>query len=205
MQTQYVYDAFGNTVNTISATTNNVAFSGREIDPTGLYFYRARYYNPQLQRFISEDPIDFDGGDVNLYAYVQNNPIDSTGPFGLRPLSDCEKQKLRSYIPKIDLDNADLHVGEVPWYLGKDYTGITRGNDIYFRPDVYDPSNINGLAILGRELVHVGQYRNGLTWMKFLLASKHGYDKNPYEKPAYAKQNEIKLDMAKRKCGGCAK
>jgi RHS repeat-associated protein len=82
MQTQYVYDAFGNTVNSGSTTTNNVAFSGREIDPTGLYFSRARYYNPQLQRFISEDPIGFSGGD-NFYRYADDNPISYKDPFGL--------------------------------------------------------------------------------------------------------------------------
>jgi RHS repeat-associated protein len=178
----------------------------RESDTeTGLYYYHARYYDPALGRFLSEDPIGFAGGQANLYAYVGNDPIDFTDPFGLRRLTDCEKQKLAPYIPKIDLDKADLHDGEVPWYLGKDYSGITRGNDIYFRPGVYDSSTIDGLAVLGHELVHVGQYRNGLTWLKYLIASRHGYDKNPYEKPAYDKEKEINQDMAKGKCGGCPK
>ena len=39
--------------------------------------YRARYYNPTLQRFISEDPLAFDSGDVNFYAYVRNDPSES--------------------------------------------------------------------------------------------------------------------------------
>jgi RHS repeat-associated protein len=52
-------------------------------DGTSLYYYRARYYHPQLQRFISEDPIGFAGGDVNLYGYVANNPLSFTDPFGL--------------------------------------------------------------------------------------------------------------------------
>lgn len=41
-------------------------FTGRENDGTGLYFYRARYYNPTYQRFIAQDPIGFAGGDPNL-------------------------------------------------------------------------------------------------------------------------------------------
>jgi len=40
--------------------------------------YRARYYNSQTERFISEDPIEFAGGNVNLYAYVGNDPIKRT-------------------------------------------------------------------------------------------------------------------------------
>jgi hypothetical protein len=46
--------------------------------------YRARWYAPQLGRFISEDPIGFNGGDVNLYAYVLNNPANFRDPTGFR-------------------------------------------------------------------------------------------------------------------------
>jgi len=52
----------------------------------GLYYMRARYYDAGTGRFISEDPLGFDGGDVNLYAYVQNNPINFTDPLGLKTL-----------------------------------------------------------------------------------------------------------------------
>jgi RHS repeat-associated protein len=51
-------------------------------EPNGFYYMRARYYDPQVGRFISEDPIGFDGGDVNLYAYVSNNPINLVDPDG---------------------------------------------------------------------------------------------------------------------------
>jgi RHS repeat-associated protein len=50
-----------------------------------LSYYRARYYSPMLGRFISEDPIGFLGGDVNLYAYVRNNPTNLIDPSGLDP------------------------------------------------------------------------------------------------------------------------
>ncbi|MDQ7837777.1 MAG: RHS repeat-associated core domain-containing protein [Thermodesulfobacteriota bacterium] len=52
-------------------------------EPNGFYYMRARYYDPNVGRFISEDPIGFEGGDVNLYAYVGNNPIMSNDPLGL--------------------------------------------------------------------------------------------------------------------------
>jgi RHS repeat-associated protein len=59
-------------------------YTGREWDKeTGLYYYRARYYDPMVGRFISKDPIGFAGGDVNLYGYVQNNPVNWIDPFGL--------------------------------------------------------------------------------------------------------------------------
>lgn len=80
--TRYSYDPFGNT--TVTGTSNNpFQYTGRENDGTGLYYYRARYYSPKLQRFISEDPIGFAGGDVNFYAYVLNNPVNLIDPLGL--------------------------------------------------------------------------------------------------------------------------
>lgn len=83
---QYTYEPFGNT--TASGTsTNPYQYTGRENDGTGVYFYRARYYNPTLQRFISEDPIGMAGSGPNLYAYVGNNPINFRDPFGLWTVS----------------------------------------------------------------------------------------------------------------------
>jgi RHS repeat-associated protein len=79
--TQYTYEPFGNTTVTGSAF-NPYQYTGRENDGTGLYYYRARYYSPQLQRFISEDPIEFNRG-THLYAYAGQNPISNLDPFGL--------------------------------------------------------------------------------------------------------------------------
>ena len=60
------------------------AFTGREWDPEiGLYYYRARYYDPKGGRFISQDTIRFLGG-ANFYAYVSNAPQNWTDPFGLQ-------------------------------------------------------------------------------------------------------------------------
>jgi hypothetical protein len=49
-------------------------------------YYRARWYDPNLGRFISEDPIGFNGGDINLYGYVRNSPIMLSDPFGNFPM-----------------------------------------------------------------------------------------------------------------------
>jgi RHS repeat-associated protein len=81
-QTQYTFEPFGSTSVTGTATTNSFAYTGRELDMTGLYFHRGRYYNPQFGRFISEDPIGLLGG-TNQYLYVGNSPTNGRDPFGL--------------------------------------------------------------------------------------------------------------------------
>jgi RHS repeat-associated protein len=82
INTSYTYEPFGNT--TVAGSNGNpYQFTGRENDATGLYFYRARYYSPTLQRFIAQDPIGFAGGDPNLYGYVQNGPVSNTDQYGL--------------------------------------------------------------------------------------------------------------------------
>ncbi len=81
---RYTYEPFVRTAVSGATSANPYQYTGRENDGTGLYFYRARYYSPTFQRFISEDPIGFDGG-INLYAYVDNNPIGFADPLGLKP------------------------------------------------------------------------------------------------------------------------
>jgi RHS repeat-associated protein len=78
---QYTYAPFGNTTIT-GSSANPYQYTGRENDGTGVYFYRARYYNPLLSRFISQDPIGLAAG-VNVYAYVAGAPIANVDPFGL--------------------------------------------------------------------------------------------------------------------------
>ena len=75
------YDIYGNTT-ADAASGNPFQYRGGENDGTGLYYYRARYYSPQLQRFISEDPIKLAGG-INTYAYVGGNPMSLIDPLGL--------------------------------------------------------------------------------------------------------------------------
>src|SRR5262249_57332646 len=76
------YDAWGSLES--GATVGGPAFTGHEWDPeSGLSYYRARYYDPKLGRFLSEDPIGFEGGDANFYAYVFNNPTTWIDPSGL--------------------------------------------------------------------------------------------------------------------------
>lgn len=88
LQTEYTYEPFGKNSFTGSTNSSSYQYTGRENDGTGLFYYRNRYYHPELARFISEDPIGFDGGDFNLYPYVGDNPLLYIDPFGL-----CKKHK----------------------------------------------------------------------------------------------------------------
>ena len=82
VRTSYAYDPYGVTTQTGAANTSAYQYTDRENDgATGLYYYRARYYNPAFGRFVSEDPIGLAGG-VNLYAYAGEDPLGVIDPSG---------------------------------------------------------------------------------------------------------------------------
>ena len=67
-----------------SAISNPVTYTGRRLDSeTGLYYYRARYYDPKLGRFLTRDPIEYRGSQWNLYQYTNSNPTSYIDPLGL--------------------------------------------------------------------------------------------------------------------------
>ncbi len=97
------YDSFGQQ---LSGAAHRFSYTGRELDSeSGLYYYRARYYDSAIGRFVSEDPI---GKNKGSYPYVISNPInykDPTGKFlkGCRSKPDqtcnkcCVQDQLRCY------------------------------------------------------------------------------------------------------------
>ena len=78
------YDSFGGILSESNPVEGDrFKFTGREYCPElGLYYYRARWYDPATGQFISQDPIGFSAGDANLYRYVGNAPGDGTDPEG---------------------------------------------------------------------------------------------------------------------------
>jgi RHS repeat-associated protein len=79
------YGAYGTVIDSAGAApfTLRYRWTGRELDAeTGLYFFRARYYDPGVSRFTQEDPIGFAGG-LNLYGYGDGNPTNGRDPDGL--------------------------------------------------------------------------------------------------------------------------
>ena len=78
-----IYDSFGNIL-LGSGTPGRYAYTGREWDlDVGMYYYRARWYDAGIGRFISQDPKGFDAGDVNLYRYVGNSSPNAEDPTGM--------------------------------------------------------------------------------------------------------------------------
>ena len=87
LEVGYAFSPYGQTQkvgveNQQPGSENSSQYTGRENDGNGLYFYRARYYDPVLKRFISEDPIGLAGG-INSHAYVEGDPVSNTDPTGL--------------------------------------------------------------------------------------------------------------------------
>ena len=90
----YAYDAFGNRTVEEETVENRFGFAGEILDAvTGQYYLRARFYNPVIARFLSEDTYYGDG--LNLYAYCHNNPVGYVDPSG--HLCEKKQYKLEQY------------------------------------------------------------------------------------------------------------
>ena len=89
---------------TAGSAATRYTYTGREFDlDTGLMNYRARWYDPQQGRFISEDPIGLNAG-LNFYGYVNASPMVFTDPLGLCPETrKCKQDKTGGDRPDIDL------------------------------------------------------------------------------------------------------
>jgi RHS repeat-associated protein len=128
---QCSYDVFGEP-SCISGVGNPYKFTGREYDPeTGLYYYRERYYSPQLGRFLSPDPIHYQiyyETGFNVYAYCDNNPVNWIDPWGLRKLTPEEElEHLKDAARKVI--NDEIKRKGFPWYKSCDqYQGILMRN-----------------------------------------------------------------------------
>jgi RHS repeat-associated protein len=79
----YVYDSFGRIVSETGTRLSRYAFQGRELDAeSGLYYFRARYYDPTAGRFLTEDPNPLTR-QLNNYTFVENDPVNLLDPLGL--------------------------------------------------------------------------------------------------------------------------
>jgi RHS repeat-associated protein len=114
--TTYTYAPFGETAVSGAASSNPFHLTGREDDGFGLYYYRARYYDPTRSRFVSEDPFRWVWlriGELGFFTYSGNNPLKWVDPFGLfyfarRPLGHLPWIPIASQNPLDDYLNTEL-------------------------------------------------------------------------------------------------
>jgi RHS repeat-associated protein len=79
------YAPYGSIVQNEGSDVTAYKFTGKELDSTGLYFYSARYYDPEIGRFVTPDTIvqaPYDPQSLNRYAYCRNNPLNYVDPSG---------------------------------------------------------------------------------------------------------------------------
>jgi len=87
---RYTYSSFGKIESQLDPNfVQPYTYTSREFDPeTGLYFYRARFYDPSVGRFLQEDPIGLDDWGMHRYSFVRNNSINLIDPSGQIAIAD---------------------------------------------------------------------------------------------------------------------
>jgi len=99
---EYDYDAFGQRVQFAGTLFQHYGYTAREEDPeSDLVYYRARHFDPAIGQFLQRDPIGFAAGDLNLYAYVGNDPYNWTDPTGLLQAGTYKNQAQRSAVTAV--------------------------------------------------------------------------------------------------------
>jgi len=125
-----VYDSYGRRLSGFESVLQPYSYTGREYDvESGLYFYRARYFDANTGRFLSKDPIGFDAADQNLYRYVFNNPSNFEDPLGL----DFTVCRYPGPIPHVGIGvNSPNTLGKRPKRQNSDKAGakVATGNDV---------------------------------------------------------------------------
>lgn len=114
--TRYGYSPYGETTSSGQESANQTKYTGRELDRLGTYYYRARYYQGELKRFVSEDPIGLAGG-ANVFAYVDANPVLFGDPLGLKkPDEHCKGllDKLRRQRRALDEKRSEYRQNKGP-------------------------------------------------------------------------------------------
>lgn len=113
-----------------------------------------------------------------------------------RSLTALEHARYTAHFEPALLAAVRVFDGRVPFWLRPDMDGVTLGPRIHFRAGAYDPHSAAGIELLAHELVHVRQYRDGMTVLRYLWASRRGYRRNRYEVEACAIGARIRADQA---------
>ena len=146
----YTYNTFGDVKNSSGSVSNPFRYTGREWDAeTGLYYYRARYYQAASGRFLSEDPLGFLAG-INFFSYVRGNPTNLLDPMGLAECQDKKQEECAQEVARLLLDRdlfarpdllsrADIEYEEVRVGTQRSFVGIKHAKvlvDLSVKKDV---------------------------------------------------------------------
>lgn len=140
----YSYEPFGKTTST-GMSSNAFQYTGRESDGAGLYYSRSRYLSSAKGRFLSPDPIEFAGGDVNLYNYGRNNPSRFIDPSGLK----CKKPFLNRALDNFILTNQAIPGLTVPLFSSMGTAGFVANRLGLITPLQFALSGFQGLDVGG--------------------------------------------------------
>jgi RHS repeat-associated protein len=116
-------------------------FTGREwLSQVGLYDYRNRVYSASIGRFLQTDPIRFSAGDVNLYRYVGNNPVNLADPLGLWGIGWGDG------------------AGNVSWNIGWGDPTLLFTSDSGMDVSMAAAATLDGINLFGNPLADIGAY-----------------------------------------------
>ena len=102
---------------------NHYTYTGRRFDSeTGLYYYRNRYYDAQLGRFVSRDPAGYEGSEWNLYEYCASDPILRTDPSGLSAaeFAACVLRETRECSNEMGHYDYRVWACSIPCFIGEE-------------------------------------------------------------------------------------
>jgi len=203
----YTYDAFGRLTASTGTLANPFQYTAREFDQeTGVYEYRARYYDQTLGRFSSEDSMGFSAG-LNFYAYASNGPLVNSDPTGLTSYQNFSATDQVAMINAVEeiknklkecpncagdragkilqaLESATFVYDKTIVVKGKRKCGLTGGPDkvlhniAHISGDAFDPSMCCPLpAVVFHETVHLTRWNEWLNvWPGEDAAEKDAYD-----------------------------
>ena len=200
---KYSYDEYGKVLSQEEAISNPFKYVGQfgvMDEGNGLLYMRARFYDPEVGRFISKDPIGFAGGDLNLYSYVANNPVNWIDPegllFGINAGESYGEDAAFYWASKsIDSNNA--------WYETATYTTMglfaslwtpcTSEDTFYTLATAYMVGQANGRIIIdGPKGTRKIQFRDSKTGKPYFRADKGPVPGKKGDKWHYHRRPDLK-------------